>query len=81
MDPARVLAFAWTLGARPGRVLLLGCEPACLAGDSDDLELRMGLSEPVGAALDGAVAMIDALIEDLLVAANTGERSEMETRR
>lgn len=83
MDPARVLAFAWTLGARPGRVLLVGCEPASLAGDGDgdDLDLRMGLSEPVRAALDGAVEMIDALIEDLLVPANTGERSEMETRR
>lgn len=83
MDPARVLAFARTLGARPGRVLLVGCEPARLAGDgvSDDLELRMGLSEPVRAALDGAVEMIDSLIEDLLAEAGSGKNRDKETRR
>ncbi|HKV86073.1 MAG TPA: hydrogenase maturation protease [Ktedonobacterales bacterium] len=83
MDPARVLAFARRLGARPGRVLVVGCEPAWLAGDGDgdDVELRMGLSEPVRAALDGAVEMIDSLIEDLLAEAGSGKTRDKETRR
>ena len=66
MDPMKVLAFARTLGAMPGRVLLVGCEPGQLAGKDDDLELRMGLSEPVRAALDEAVNMIDSLVDRLI---------------
>ncbi|MGH2515213.1 MAG: hypothetical protein ACRDHP_06115, partial [Ktedonobacterales bacterium] len=75
MDPVKVLAFALSLGARPGRVLLVGCEPERLAGDEDELELRMGLSEPVRAAVDEAATMIDALVVHLLAAA-AGETHE-----
>lgn len=66
MNPVKVLAFARTLGARPHRVLLIGCEPARLAGDGDDLNLHMGLSEPMQAVIDEAVSMIDSLLERLL---------------
>lgn len=65
MDPMKVLAYARTLGARPGRVLLVGCEPERGADDGDDLDLRMSLSEPVRAAVEEAVRMIDALVERL----------------
>lgn len=81
MDPVRMLAFARMLGARPGKVLLVGCEPAHLAGDDADVELRMGLSEPVRAALDGAVDMIDSLIGRLLVVAGNEANRELETLR
>jgi hydrogenase maturation protease len=66
MDPVKVLAFARTLGARPIRTLLVGCEPTPLGGDEAYEEMQMGLSEPVQAAVDEAVKMIDSLVERLL---------------
>jgi hydrogenase maturation protease len=72
MDPLKVLAFAHALGARPGRTLVVGCEPAP-AGDNDaDTPMSMELSEPVRAALDEAVRMIDALIARLSTDDETG---------
>ncbi len=62
MDPVRVLAFASTLGAKPIHTLLVGCEPAAFS-DEDYTEMQMGLSEPVQAAVDEAVKMIDSLVE------------------
>lgn len=66
MDPVKMLAFAATLGPLPRQVLLIGCEP--LPFDSDDMytEMQMGLSKPVQAAVDGAVKLVDSLIEKLL---------------
>lgn len=66
MDPVKVLTFARTLGARPIRTLLVGCEPVPIdeAGD----EMQMGLSEPVQDAIDEAVKMIDSLVAELLPA-------------
>lgn len=66
MDPVKVLAFARTLGARPICTLLVGCEPAPSGDGSDDMEMHMGLSEPVHAAIDEAVSMIDTLVAQLL---------------
>lgn len=54
MDPLRVLAAARQMGAQPGKVYLLGCEPGILEG--------MGLSEPVSRALENAVGMIEDLL-------------------
>ncbi len=65
MDPVKVLAFARALGARPIRTLLVGCEPDAIGGE-DYLEMQMGLSEPVQAAVDEAVKMIDSLVDELL---------------
>lgn len=64
MDPVKVLAYARTLGAQPIRTLLVGCEPAFLGGD-DPADMQMGLSEPVQAAVDEAIKMIDSLVADL----------------
>jgi hydrogenase maturation protease len=66
MDPLKTLAFARTLGARPIRTLLVGCEPSALGEGEGDEEMQMGLSEPVQAAIDAAVKMIDSIVEDLL---------------
>lgn len=65
MDPVKVLAFARTLGARPIHTLLVGCEPSTFGGGEDYVEMEMGLSEPVQAAVDEAVKMIDSLVKDL----------------
>ncbi|MFI6588036.1 hydrogenase maturation protease [Embleya sp. NPDC050493] len=56
MGPDAVLALLGTLsagtgGTPPRRVLVVGCEPA-------DLDERVGLSPPVAAAVDEAVALI-----------------------
>ncbi len=56
MDPVRVLAMVRALGGTPPRMYLVGCEPG-------ELEECMGLSEPVQAAVDGAVEMIESLIK------------------
>jgi len=47
------------MGGQPGRVLVVGCEPATLG---DEFEGTMGLSGPVESAVDGAIAMIESLI-------------------
>jgi hydrogenase maturation protease len=66
MDPVKVLAFARALGARPIHTLLIGCEPAPLNESEDYAEMQTELSEPVRAAIDEAVLMIDSLVEELL---------------
>jgi hydrogenase maturation protease len=66
MDPVKVLAFARTLGARPIHTLLVGCEPALLSESEDHAEMQIELSEPVKAAIDEAVKMIDSLVDELL---------------
>lgn len=66
MDPLKVLAFARTLGARPVRTLLIGCEPSVLNANEDYLDMQMGLSQPVQAAVDEAVEMVEALVGQLL---------------
>lgn len=65
MDPVKVLAFAHALGAPPIRTLVVGCEP-CMPADGDAGDgMPMDLSEPVRAAVEGAVEMIDALVREL----------------
>jgi hydrogenase maturation protease len=62
MDPLRVLRLACSMGARPKRVLLVGCEPTPL--EPEDVELgHMGLSQPVQAAIDPAVELVESLLE------------------
>jgi hydrogenase maturation protease len=60
MNPVRVLQMVRTLGGKPGRLWLLGCEPSVL--DSDAL----GLSEPVQEAVPRAVRKIESVVRDLL---------------
>jgi hydrogenase maturation protease len=69
MDPVKVLALAGQLGPVPERILVVGCEPkVSMSGDEEDL---VGdLSEPVLAAIDPAVEMVESVLEDLL---KTGE--------
>lgn len=66
MDPVKVLAYARTLGARPIHTLLVGCEPSAFNADDPCMEMSMGLSDPIAAAVDPAIHMIDSLVADLL---------------
>jgi hydrogenase maturation protease len=59
MDPQTVLRFVKTLGAWPGKVMVIACEPA--QGE----EMGFGLSEQVAAAVDGAVDLVLETVEQL----------------
>ena len=52
MDPATVLRFVRATGGWPGKVVVIGCEP----GAVDDVGL--GLTPPVAAAVERAVALV-----------------------
>jgi hydrogenase maturation protease len=55
MTPAAVLGLVRSLGGRLDRVTVVACEPA-------DLGEGIGLSEPVRAAVDAAVPLVERLI-------------------
>ena len=63
MNPMNVLRLVKSLGGTPGRVLIVGCEPAELGSDSDGY---IGLSEPVQAAIAEAIGLIDLLVSKVL---------------
>jgi hydrogenase maturation protease len=56
MSPATVLATLKMLGGSPGRVLIVGCEPA-------SLEERIGLSGPVAKAVNEAVRFVREIVK------------------
>ena len=62
MNPVNVLRMLRTLGNSPGKLYLIGCEPAIL----DVEDGRMGLSEVVEAAIPQAIELIKSLVNDLL---------------
>jgi hydrogenase maturation protease len=62
MNPTSVLRAVKEMGGAPGRVLIVGCEPADLGAE----EGKLGLSEPVTAAIDEAARVIDSLIADAI---------------
>ncbi len=62
MDPQTVLRFVKSIGAWPGRVIVIACEPV------DVEELGFGLSEQVQAAVDRAVELVHETIAELRAA-------------
>lgn len=62
MNPMKVLHIARSMGGEFNRVLVVGCEPETVGPE----EGQMGLSEPVKAAVDGAVVVIEELIAKCL---------------
>lgn len=65
MDPAKVLAFATTLGASLHQVFLVGCEPLPSDDNNEYSDVQVGLSEAVQSAVDEAVDMLGSLLERL----------------
>jgi hydrogenase maturation protease len=65
MDPVKVIKFARTLGARPGRTLVVGCEPQVVISGDDYEEMKMELSEPVLAAVEEAAKLVESLVEQI----------------
>jgi len=62
MDPKTVLRFIKSIGAWPGRVLVIACEPAEVE------EMGWGLSEQVAKAVDRAVELVLETAGELLAA-------------
>jgi len=65
MDPVKVLALARALADRPlPRTLVVACEPTTRMRD-DDERIVAELTDPVRAALDTAVPVVEELLRDL----------------
>ena len=56
LTPDAIFALLASLGGRPGRSLVVACEPA-------DVSAGMGLSEPVIQALPHAVRTVEEILE------------------
>jgi hydrogenase maturation protease len=65
LDPAKVLRLVAALGGSCRRILLVACEPLTFGDDTDGI---IGLSAPVEAAIDQAVAAVEELIAELAAA-------------
>jgi hydrogenase maturation protease len=59
MNPVAVLQLVGALGGEVGRLLVVGCEPETVEASAEG---EMGLSGPVGAAVEEAVRVIEGLI-------------------
>jgi hydrogenase maturation protease len=59
MSPGTVLRTLNNLGGSVGRILVVGCQPATI-------EEGMMLSEPVAAAVDGAVVVVSELLTEVV---------------
>jgi hydrogenase maturation protease len=60
MDPQTVLRFVKSIGAWPGRVVVIACEPA------DVEEMGWGLSETVSEAVERAVDLVLETVTEML---------------
>ena len=59
MDPQTVLRFVRSVGAWPGRVVVIACEP------SEVQDMGWGLSDEVRVAVDRAVALVVQTVDEL----------------
>jgi hydrogenase maturation protease len=59
MDPQTMLRFVGAIGGFSGRVVVIGCEP----GEVDVVGL--GLTPPVGAAVERALALVTETLDEL----------------
>jgi hydrogenase maturation protease len=72
MDPMNVIRMAKAMNAPLKRLLVIGCEPETLGGEQG----QMGLSGPVEAALDEAVAVIEDVVNRILEGTWQGSKEQ-----
>jgi hydrogenase maturation protease len=60
MTPTTVIDLVKRMGGSVGTLRVVGCEPATIASDED---IQVGLSDPVMAAVDQAVTLVEELLE------------------
>lgn len=63
MNPLKVLRMVKAMGGEFKRILLVGCEPATICAEGEE---QMGLSEPVAAAVEEAVRLVESLVAKIL---------------
>jgi hydrogenase maturation protease len=73
LTPDEIFALLGSLGGRPGRSLVVACQPA-------DTSPGMGLSEPVRAALPHAVAAVEEILREHRRAPTPNPSKERSTR-
>lgn len=71
MDPVKVLNLARELGAKTRRIYVVACEPELVLNGQDNPDVLMELSEPVLAAVDEAVQMVDSLVSEITTVCGT----------
>jgi Ni,Fe-hydrogenase maturation factor len=74
MDPDTVLAMAESLGARVGRVVLVGCVPERLVEE-------IALSDPVAQAVPAACRLVEELVEEAIRDTERGPHDKKEVLR
>ena len=88
MDPVKVIRLSRALGTRPTRTLVVGCEPQVSPGGgggsqthlyNDDM--LMELSEPVRAAVEEAVKLVESLLTEIGTDKGPGEPAGSSTER
>jgi hydrogenase maturation protease len=65
MDPVKVIRLARALGAEVPRTLVVGCEPEVVLSGEDYDDMLMELSEPVQAAVDEAVKLVESVVGEI----------------
>ena len=75
MDPVKVIRFVRAMGAEIPRTLVVGCEPQNILSGESYGDMLMDLSEPVLAAVDEAVKLVQSLVEEMYEA-NTKQTTE-----
>jgi hydrogenase maturation protease len=73
MNPARVLQMLRRFGSSPGKLYLIGCEPAILEVEDG----QIGMSEAVEKSVPQAIEWIKTLLDDLLK--ESAKKKEVET--
>lgn len=66
LDPVSVMGLLTDLGGSVGRMLVVGCQPA-------DVGEQMGLTAPVAAAVDDAIALVEELLVQEHLSAYVGK--------
>jgi hydrogenase maturation protease len=69
MDPVKVLRLAKAMGGHVGRALVVGCEPG---PGADFAEMQTEMSEPVRAAVDEAMGLVESLATRLVRGEHVG---------
>jgi hydrogenase maturation protease len=76
LDPAKVLVYVNALDGRCQRILVVGCEPEDFGGETEG---KMGLSKPVAAAVEPAMALIESRLAAMVASRPRDQSPRHET--
>jgi len=74
MDPAKALRLARAMGAEPVQTLVVGCEPGVVLRGESYEDVLVELSQPVRAAVEEAVELVESLVREPGRAGHAQER-------